>query len=288
MEISCLAFRWPQINSAEFHSLWLSFSGYFLLGLHLCISERKVSVWKSNSSWVVDDVDWSSVFKQETLEAWKQNQAWGSKWKPCLLQLKIELLITAAEEIFIVPYVFCISSLFSAHFPLLLLQISWTHHFLRETCLDRMEIFCAWSPFPGEQVRNQVEPHLYCYSTSLLSPRGLTLKLFTRLSLKFSSMSKSEEPVLTWSLGPQKHWLVIGTQLLIYLQKYCFFFDMWEKCVLSYKTMGKIILGFIMPLTQQDLHALNASEKLIFSPLFIKTLIIIRYPLRFFYTMGWA
>ena len=32
----------------------------------------------------------------------------------------------------------------------------WSHHFLRETCRDRMENFCADLPFPGEQVRSQV------------------------------------------------------------------------------------------------------------------------------------
>ena len=127
----------------------------------------------------------------------------------------------------------------------------WTHHFLRETCLDRMEIFHSDLPFPGEQVRSQVYLILIVTPWSLLSPRGLTLKLFITLSQSFLPCLSLRN--LSWlghlGLGSTGLWWEHNSW---YLQKITAASSISERSAcLCYKTMGKIILGFIMPLTHQ-------------------------------------
>lgn len=129
----------------------------------------------------------------------------------------------------------------------------WTHHSSRETCLDRMEIFCADLPFPGEQVRNQV------YLILIVTPMKSPLSQRSDIETFYKTQSKDFLPCLSlrnlsWSLvtWPSEalacDW---NTTPDISPENYCFFFDKREKYVPSYKTMGKIILGFIMPLTHK-------------------------------------
>ena len=119
----------------------------------------------------------------------------------------------------------------------------WTHHFLRETCLDRMEIFHSDLPFPGEQVRSQVYLILIVTPWSLLSPRGLTLKLFITLSQSFLPCLSLRN--LSWlghlGLGSTGLWWEHNSW---YLQKITASSLISDRSVcLCYKTMGKIILA---------------------------------------------
>ena len=149
----------------------------------------------------------------------------------------------------------------------------WTHHFLRETCLDRMEIFCADLPFPGEQVRSQVYLILIVTPWSLLSPRGLTLKLFITLSQSFLPCLSLRN--LSWlghlGLGSTGLWWEHNSW---YLQKIIISSSIRDKAVfLCSETIGKIIPDFKTLLTHQwGVFCFNTSEKLGFSPLIIKKL----------------
>ena len=179
--------------------------------------------------WMVDDVDWSSVFKQEMIRKhWSKTRLGNLNEKPCLLQLKIELLRHCSRgDIYsslCFLYLLIVFSTFSIVTPTLEYIISsgklvWTEwKFSMLICysrVNRLEVRCIWFLLLLHEVSSL--PEVWHWN-------------FLQHS-KFSSMSKSEEPVLTRSLGPLKHWLVMGTQLLISPENYCFFFDKWEKCV---------------------------------------------------------
>ena len=136
-----------------------SFSGYFLLGLTWVGSLRWRSLCESpNAPWMVDDVDWSSVFKQEMIRKhWSKTRLGNLNEKPCLLQLKIELLRHCSRgDIYsslCFLYLLIIFSTFSIVTPTLEYIISsgklvWTEwKFSMLICysqVNRLEVRCIW------------------------------------------------------------------------------------------------------------------------------------------------
>ena len=108
--------------------------------------------------WVVDDVDWSSVFKQEMIRKHGSKTRLGDlNEKPCLLQLKTELLRHCSRgDIYsslCFLYLLIISSTFSIVTPTLEHIISsgklvWTEWkfsvLICHSQVNRLEIRCIW------------------------------------------------------------------------------------------------------------------------------------------------
>ena len=93
--VSCLGFQvTPDKMRWVSCSVTFSFSGYFLLGLTWGeVWEEGLCVKVQFLPWMVDDVDWSSIFKQGMIrKQWSKTRLGNLNEKPCLLQLKIELL----------------------------------------------------------------------------------------------------------------------------------------------------------------------------------------------------
>ena len=162
LTFSCWAFRLTQIGS--------------LRGRSLCGSP--------NSSWRVDGGDWSSESRQERRKEWSVG-LWtilkNPNAKPCPVQLKVELLRHCSSgDIYssvYLPYLLIIHVQHIFHYYLNL----QTHHFLRGTCLDRMEFF----QLIGNSQETRLEvvyPILITTPWTHLYSRVLTVTHFATLS----------------------------------------------------------------------------------------------------------
>ena len=138
-----------------------------------------------NSSWRVDGGDWSSESRQERRKEWSVG-LWtilkNPNAKPCPIQLKVGLLRHCSSgDIYSSVYLLYLLIIRVQHIFHYYLNLQ-IHHFLRGTCLDRMEFFQLIGHSQETTLEVKSIQILITTPWTILYPRVLTVTRFATLS----------------------------------------------------------------------------------------------------------